>query len=102
MEKTARLRKMVKEQSTYDAIMRAYKEILREGNKRKLYRLKGMLYACLNADNDASWRKVDDFFGEENLPSVVKYVLTSSFTKTATNQEGWFGQNLAECIKRTI
>ena len=101
MEKTARLRKMVKEQSTYDAIMRAYKKILREGDKHKLYRLKGMLYACLNADNDASWRKVDDFFGEENLPSVVKYTLTS-FTKTATNQENWFGQNLAECIKRTI
>lgn len=102
MEKTARLRKMVKEQSTYDAIMMAYKEILKEGDRHKLYRLKGILYACLNADNDASWRKVDDFFGEENLPSVVKYILPSSFTKTANNQENWFGQNLAECIKRTI
>lgn len=93
--KETRLRQMVERQSTYDAIIKAYKNLLREGDKRSLYRFKGMLYACLNANNEPGWRKVDDFFGEVNLPRAVKYLICGE-------QENWFGQNLAECIKRTI
>ena len=95
MEKTARLRQMVKCQSTYDGIIKAYKNLLREGDKHSLYRFKGILYACLNANNEPGWRKVDDFFGEENLPHAVKYLICGK-------QENWFGQELAECIKKTI
>lgn len=86
---------MVKCQSTYDGIIKAYKNLLREGNKHGLYRFKGILYACLNANDEPGWRKVDDFFGEENLPRVVKYLIYGK-------QENWFGQELAECIKKTI
>lgn len=93
--KETRLRQMVKRQSTYDGIIKAYKNLLREGDKRKLYRFKGVLYACLNAEKLKGWRKVDDFFGEENLPKAVKYLICGK-------QENWFGQELAECIKKTI
>lgn len=86
---------MVKRQSTYDEIIKAYKNLLREGDKHGLYRFKGILYACLNANDEPGWRKVDDFFGEKNLPSVVKYLIYGK-------QENWFGQELAECIKKTI
>lgn len=95
MGKTARLRKMVKNQSTYDGIIRVYKDLLRKGDKRKLYRFKGVLYACLNANSESGWRKVDDFFGKENLPKAVKFLICGK-------QENWFGQELAECIKKTI
>ena len=90
-----RLRQMVKYQSTYDGIIQAYKNLLREGDKRGLYRFKGVLYACLNANNESGWRKVDDFFGEKSLPKAVKYLICGK-------QENWFGQELAECIKKTI
>lgn len=93
--KETRLRQMVKRQSTYDGIIKAYKNLLREGDKRGLYRFKGVLYACLNADKLNGWRKVDDFFGEKNLPKAVKFLICGK-------QENWFGQELAECIKKTI
>jgi hypothetical protein len=88
---------MVKCQSTYDAIIKAYKNLLREGDKHSLYRFKGILYACLNVSNEPGWRKVDNLFGEEYIQDVLNYSTSSDH-----HQEEWFGQELAECIKKTI
>lgn len=95
--KETRLRQMVKLQSTYDAIINAYKQLIKEGNKAKLYHFKGILYACLNVSNEPGWRKVDNLFGEEYIQDVLNYSTSSDY-----HQEEWFGRNIEECIKKTI
>ena len=97
MEKTARLRQMVKLQSTYDAIIRVYKDLLREGNKKKLYLFKSEIYACLNPSTRSytGWRKVDDFFSEKEIYLTVKWLFANKMDKC-------FGNDRSECIKKTI
>lgn len=96
MGKTARLRQMVGKQSTYDAIIRVYKDLLREGDKKKLYLFKAEVYGCLNPLNTSTaWRNVDDFFGEREIHLTVKWLFESGMNKC-------FGNERSECIKRTI
>ena len=98
MEKTARLRQMVGKQSTYDAIIRVYKDLLREGNKKKLYLFKAEVYGCLNPlDTSTAWRNVDDFFGEKEIHLTVKWLFENNM-----NMNKCFGNDRSECIRRTI
>lgn len=97
MGKTARLKNMVKYQVTYDTIISKYKSLIKEGDKQKLYRFKGLVYACLNPLNDGigSWRSVDSFFSP-NEWSTIDYALGKH------TSPWWFGLNINECSKKTI
>lgn len=96
MGKTARLRQMVKEQSTYDAIIRVYKELLKEGDKKKLYFFKSEVYGCLNPNGPKRyWRRADDFLGEKNIDSSIAHTWKAKGDRC-------FGHKRSECIKRTI
>lgn len=84
--------------------MRKYKQLLKEGDKDRLYFFKGMVYAAINHDNTQGWRCANDFLEEvcnSHFMFETYYALHKDREKNDKNSSSLFGMTINDCIKRT-
>jgi hypothetical protein len=104
MAKVARIRNKLSPY-VYQDVIRAYKTLLREGNKHKLYFFKGIVCCCLNPSTPEGWRKPDEFLSEmcnEYCGGKSTFEHYYDCHRMTNGKMRWFGRDIKECIKEIL
>ena len=104
MAKVARIRNKLS-LYVYQDVIRAYKHLLREGNKDKLYFFKGIVCCCLNPSTLGHWRKPDEFLSEmcnEYYGGQSTFQHYYDCHRMTNGKMKWFGRDIGECIKEIL
>lgn len=84
----------------YQDVIKFYKKLLREGDKKKLYFFKGLVYAALNHEENKGWRRANEYLGEMCL--YHEDYFESYYRVYNKNKMGYFGMEIPDCIKKLL
>lgn len=84
---------------TYQNLIKLYKKLLKEGNKKKLFFFRGLVYASLNHPECVGWRNTEDY-----LEEMCRLGLFEEYYRTYKkfNVIRWFDMSISEGAKKML
>ena len=101
--KQTRLRQMVGDDKTYNLIIDTYKQYLKENKKKEFYYFRGIIVACVEAQNDAhrGWRTPQNLFEEFNTKEYIDRLI-ELIKGVDKNSKSWFERSMQDSITKTL